>query len=334
MIFLYNGNRSFLGGTQMKKKKWLKIILGIIGILLIINIVAGFFFYNLAIERNVKEFLQGNTDLEVSAEAMDVFLEGDWREWVDQQDFEEMELTAYDGLKLQGYFLKAKEPTNKTVVLAHGYLGRGSDMGLYGQYYYEELGYNVFFADSRGHGDSEGDYIGFGWDDRLDFIDWTDQLIEKLGPDTEIVMHGVSMGAATVLMATGEQLPENVKAIVADSPYTSVYDMFAYQMKRMYHLPAIPILPTTSMVTKMQAGYSLTEASALDQVKKAEVPILYIHGNADTFVPTRMTEELYENTKSDAEIMTVDEAGHGEAFVLAKDKYIEKLNGFLGKHME
>ena len=318
----------------MKKKKWLKIILGIISILLIINIVAGLYFYNLVIERNVKDFLVGNADLEVTAEAMDVFLDGDWREWVAEQDYEEIELTSDDGLKLQGSLLEAEEPTNKTVVLVHGYLGRGTDMGLYAEYYYETLGYNVFFADMRGHGESEGDYIGFGWHDRLDVIDWTDLLIEKLGPDTEVVVHGVSMGAAAVLMASGEHMPEQVKAIVADSPYTSVYDLFAYQMKRMYHLPAVPILPTTSAVTKMRAGYSLTEASALDQVKKAEVPILYVHGEADDFVPTRMAEELYENTKSDAEIMKVEGAGHSESFVVAKEKYTKKLEAFLSEYME
>src|SRR5690625_1992149 len=101
--FLYNGIRSFfLGGTQLKKNKWLKIILGIISILLIINIVAGLYFYNLVIERNVKDFLVGNVDLEVTAEAMDLFLDGDWREWVAEQDYEEMELTSDDGIKLQG----------------------------------------------------------------------------------------------------------------------------------------------------------------------------------------------------------------------------------------
>src|SRR5699024_10661829 len=102
-----------------------------------------------------------------------------------------------------------------------------------------------------------------------DYVDWTNMVVDKLGSDAEIVLHGVSMGAATVLMASGEDLQGNVKAIVADSPYTSVYDMFAYQMKRMYHLPDIPFLPSTSLVTKMRAGYSLTEASALDQAKKA-----------------------------------------------------------------
>ncbi|AVQ98514.1 alpha/beta hydrolase [Oceanobacillus iheyensis] len=319
----------------MKKKRIISIGIGILSILLVIDIIASYYFYNLAIERNVKDFLQGNADLEVSAEAMDVFIEGDWREWVDNQDFEHWEMTSYDGLELKGYYLPAKEPTNKTVVLAHGYLGNARDMGLYGQYYYEQLGYNIFTADMRGHGNSGGDYIGFGWHDRLDYIDWMDKIIEKTGDDTEIVMHGVSMGAATVLMASGEKdLQPNVKAVVADSPYTSVYDMFDYQLERMFHLPAFPILPSTSVVTKMKAGYSLSEASALDQVKKAEVPILYIHGNADTFVPTKMTEELLENTKSEAEMITFDGAGHGEAFVTQEDRYVSKLNEFLEKHIK
>ncbi|WP_058950774.1 alpha/beta hydrolase [Oceanobacillus picturae] len=320
---------------MVKKKRIIGIGIGILSILLVIDIIASYYFYNLAIERNVKDFLQGNADLEVSAEAMDVFIEGDWREWVDNQDFEHWEMTSYDGLELKGYYLPAKEPTNKTVVLAHGYLGNARDMGLYGQYYYEELGYNIFTADMRGHGNSGGDYIGFGWHDRLDYIDWMDKIIEKTGDDTEIVMHGVSMGAATVLMASGEKgLQPNVKAVIADSPYTSVYDMFDYQLERMFHLPAFPVLPSTSVVTKMKAGYSLSEASALDQVKKAEVPILYIHGNADTFVPTKMTEELLENTKSEAEMITFDGAGHGEAFVIQEDRYVSKLNEFLEKHIK
>ncbi len=318
----------------MKKKKWLKIILAIIGLLFILNIVAGLYFYNLVIERNVKDFLVGNADLEINAEAMDIFLEGDWREWIAEQDYEKMELITDDGLKLQGSLLRAEKPTSKTVLLVHGYLGVGTDMGLYAEYYYKTLGYNVFFADLRGHGESEGDYIGFGWHDRLDIIGWSKQLADKLGPDTEIVMHGVSMGAAAVLMASGEQLPSQVKAIVADSPYTNVYDLFAYQMKRMYHLPAIPVLPSTSLITKLRAGYTLGGASALEQVKKAEVPILYIHGEADDFVPTMMAEELYENTKSDTAIMTVPGAGHSEAFVVAQKEYEKKLETFLGKYME
>ncbi|MYL60908.1 alpha/beta hydrolase, partial [Virgibacillus halodenitrificans] len=90
-----------------KKKRWLQAGISLITILLIIDVIAGVYFYNLAIERNVKDFLVGNSDLEVSAEAMDVFTEGDWRDWVRDQEFEQMEMTSYDGLKLKGYFLKA-----------------------------------------------------------------------------------------------------------------------------------------------------------------------------------------------------------------------------------
>ena len=110
--------------------------------------------------------------------------------------------------------------------------------------------------------------------------------------------------------------------------------MFKYQMTRMFHIPSFPILNTTSLVTQMKAGYSLTEASSLNQVKKAEVPILYIHGGADTFVPTELAQKLYENTKSETEMITIDGAGHGESFVIAKEKYITTLNRFLDKYVK
>ncbi|AXI08644.1 alpha/beta fold hydrolase [Oceanobacillus sp. 143] len=318
----------------MKKNKlWIRLGIVILSLLLILDIGAGYFFYNLAIDRNVKEFLIGNADLEVSAEAMDVFIDGDWRSWAANQDFEQWEMESYDGLNLQGYYLEADAPTNKTVVFAHGYLGSARDMALFGQYYYEELGYNMFTADLRGHGQSEGDYIGFGWHDRLDYLGWINRIIEELGPKTEIVLHGVSMGAATVLMTSGEELPSNVKAVVADSPYTNVADLFGYQLERMFHLPKVPIIPTTGLVTKFKAGYTLKEASALDQVKKATVPILYIHGSEDAFVPAEMAKELYENTASDAELLLVDGASHGESIVIAHDTYVKKLSQFLTKYV-
>jgi hypothetical protein len=312
----------------------LKIVGGLLVFLLIIDIAAGIFFYKLAIERGTKDFLTGNADLEVSAEAMDVFTEGDWRTWADEQPFEFWEMESFDGLELQGYFLEAEEPTNKTVIFAHGYLGRARDMALFGEYYYEELGYNMFTADSRGHGRSEGDYYGFGWHDRLDYVKWIDRVIEELGEDTEIILHGLSMGAATVLMTLGEELPDNVKLAVADSPYSSVYELFDYQLGRMFSLPSFPILPTTGMVTDIQAGYTFKEASALDQVQKAEVPILYIHGGSDTFVPTEMTEKLHAHTETDTEMFIVPEANHGESIILDREGYLTAMNTFFDRHLE
>ncbi|MFD1335051.1 alpha/beta hydrolase [Oceanobacillus iheyensis] len=317
-----------------KKKKWIWIVSSIAILLIIINFTAAYFFYHLAIERNVKDFLSGNQDLEVSAETLDVLLDGDWRNWSDEQNYENWNITSHDGLNLEGYFLRAKEPSNKVVIMAHGYLGKGKDMALYGEHYVEELGYHMLTPDMRGHGQSDGDYIGFGWHDRLDMMDWIDQVIDRFGEDVEIVLHGVSMGASTMLMTSGEDLPSNVKAIVADCPYTSVADLFDYQIDRMYNLPSFPFIPSTSLVTQMFAGYTFDEASALDQVQKTEIPIYYVHGEEDQFVPTEMTEKLYEKTSSPKELLLVDSAGHGEAFVKNEDMYIEKLNLFLNKYLD
>lgn len=318
----------------MRKIGWKKLLVLIVAFFLVFQVAGSFFFYNLAIKRGPKDFLTGNADLKVSAETMEVFLNGDWRQWVNDQPYEEMKLTSRDGLELQGYFLEAKKPSNKLVILTHGYLGHAKQMGLYGQFYYEQLGYNIFMPNARGHGRSGGDYYGFGWPDRLDLIDWTKLLVQKLGQDTEVVYHGLSMGAATVLMASGEEeLPAQVEAIVADSPYASVYELFSYQMDRMFHLPAFPLLDNMSILTQAKAGYSLKEADALSEVKRTDVPILYIHGNADTFVPTEMTKMLFNATKSEKDLLLVDGANHGEAFVKDEAAYKQKLVEFLGRHI-
>ncbi len=318
----------------MNRKSIIKWLIGLVIVTLTINSLVGVFFYNLVIKRGPKEFLQNNADLDVEPEILGEFLNGDWVEWTKDQEFETLQMKSYDNLNLQGYYLPAKEKSEKLVVFAHGYLGEAKDMGFFGQYYHEELDFNFFTPDFRGHGESEGDYYGFGWHDRLDIMDWLDLLIEKEGEDVEIVLHGLSMGASAILMASGEQLPEQVKFIVADSPYTSVYDMFAYQMKRMYKLPDKPILPTLSIVTKLRADYSLTEASTIEQVKKATLPILYIHGKEDTFVPTHMALKLSDQTASDYEVLTIEGAGHGESYIIEQKAYQDKLNEYIEQYLD
>ncbi|AMQ04654.1 MULTISPECIES: alpha/beta hydrolase [Sporosarcina] len=315
--------------------KWKRLLVLFATVFLLIQIIGSFFFYELAVKRGPKDFLQKNADLEVSDKAMNLFLNGDWIGWVADQNFERLTLTSRDGLKLSGYYLPASKPTDKLVILTHGYLGNAKQMGLFGQHYHNDLDYNIFMPDARGHGKSEGNYYGFGWPDRLDLIDWTQLLVEKLGTDIKVVYHGLSMGAATVLMASGEEeLPSQVKAIIADSPYASVYQLFQYQMNRMFHLPAFPLLDSTSVLTKIRAGYSFREASALKEVEKTSVPILYIHGESDTFVPTELTKDLYRHTSSDAELYLVPNANHGESIALDEDKYNMKIDQFLNRYIE
>lgn len=317
------------------KINWRKLLLLALVVFLAVQVIGSLFFYELAIKRGPKDFLQENADLEVADETMDLYLNGEWIDWVEEQNFERMTMTSRDGLELNGYYLPAAVPTDKLVILTHGYLGNAKQMGLFGIFYYKDFGYNIFMPDARGHGLSEGDYYGFGWPDRLDLIDWTNMLVEKMGSDTEVVYHGLSMGAATVLMASGESdVPSQVKAIVADSPYQSVYQLFSYQMNRMFHLPAFPLLDSTSLVTKIRAGYLFREASALKAVQKTKIPILYIHGKADTFVPVNMAIDLYSKTASSSELFLVDKANHGESYALQQTAYEQKVQQFLNNYLE
>ena len=308
-------------------KKWIIFIILLIPAILT---VASFYFYHVAVQRSEKEFLDDNPDLATST---DRSLLEQGLKWMKHSPFETVALTSTDGLKLKAYYLEADIPTTQTVIIAHGYSSRAKYMAAYAKYYHETLNYNVLMPDARGHGASEGDYIGFGWPERKDYLQWIDYIIKRNGDDSRIALHGVSMGASTVLMTSGEKLPNQVKTIIADCGYTSAKDVLSYQLKRMYHLPSFPILQSTSILTKIRAGYSFEEASALKQVKKTKLPILYIHGEKDTFVPVEMVHELYEATPTEKELYLVPEAEHGNAYDMNPGLYEKKISTFLTDYM-
>lgn len=145
-------------------------------------------------------------------------------------------------------------------------------MAIYGELFHE-LGYNVLIPDNRAHGDSQGEMIGYGWLDRRDYIGWLNQILENNGQKSDIVMYGMSMGAATVLSTSGENdLPNQVKAIIADSSYTSVIEEIKHEAGDMYGLPWFPLVNVVSGISKVRAGYSYEEASPLRQVEKNTRP--------------------------------------------------------------
>lgn len=302
-----------------------KIILGIILVLVIVLIAAGNYFYSYAVVPAKKDFLadgskKKSTEL-ISAE--------NW--FNDKNNRSDWQLTSTDGLKLSAYYLPAEKDQHKTAIIAHGYMGQASDMPQYAKIYHD-LGYNVLMPDARGHGKSEGDYIGFGWHERKDYLQWIDRVIKK-DPQSEIVLHGVSMGGATVMMTSGEKLPDNVKAFVEDCGYSSVKGELNYQLKQMFNLPSFPLIPVTSLVTKIRAGYFFGEADAIKQLNKNKRPMLFIHGDQDDFVPYSMLAEVYAATKGPKEQYVVHGAKHAEALSSDPSMYQKKVTEFIQKYV-
>ncbi|MBP1045625.1 alpha/beta hydrolase [Enterococcus sp. BWM-S5] len=306
---------------------WKKVIIGIVLILFVVLLGAGLYFYNYAVVPSKKSFIDDDTpgtDVTVSPEETWFQEEADREEWA---------LISEDRLKLKAIYIPAEKPTDKNAILAHGYMGTAESMGKYAKMYHD-WGYNVLVPDARGHGKSEGDYIGFGWPERKDYVQWIDTILEKNDSDSQITLFGISMGAATVMMTSGEKLPENVKAIVEDCGYTSAEDELSYQLNEMFGLPKFPLVYVTSGITKLRAGYFFGEASAVKQLKKNTTPMMFIHGKADDFVPFYMLDEVYEATDVPKEKYVVDTAKHGEAYTKDPEMYKERVAAFLEKYMD
>jgi len=284
--------------------------------------------YKLAIHRNRKTFLASDPNMPKVEEDEAV---REIREWYRSQPFEEVSIRSHDGLTLRGDYLEAAEPTGQAAILAHGYSGQRGDMAAFARFY-RELGFNVLLPDSRGHGSSDGHYIGFGWHDRKDYARWVEYLVGRIGPGARIVLHGVSMGGGTVLMASGEPLPEQVKCIISDCAYSSVADILKYQLKQMFKLPAFPLIPITSLICKWKAGFFFGEASAVRQVSRAEKPILLIHGDRDTYVPTSMSNDLFGAIRGEKERLIVPGAQHGTSFLVDPHGYRRAVLGFIGRY--
>ena len=253
------------------------------------------------------------------------------RNWMGKANVETVSLQSADGLKLSGEAVITDPESHLWVIAVHGYRGNHAFMSALASYYGLK-GWNALLPDLRGCGDSEGDYIGMGWPDRKDMLQWIGWIIER-DQDAQIVLHGISMGGATVMMTAGEAMPGQVKAVVEDCGYTSVWDIFADEMAYLFHLPAFPLLHIASGISSLRAGYGFTEASALDQIAKAQVPVLFIHGSEDNFVHTDMVYRVYDACPTEKQLLVVDGAGHGNSYNHAPDIYFETVFSFLDAHM-
>ncbi len=311
------------------------ILLFIILVTLIIVICyVGNYLYNLGINPKYPKDLifKNNTNEETNQNETSGVFNIDSKTWLYKySNYTDLFLKSKDNLKLHNYIIKNKNKSNKWIIAVHGYTSNGKYMASYAQKFYE-MGYNIIIPDLRGHGKSEGNYIGMGWHERLDIIDLTNYIANNY-KDSQIVLFGVSMGAATVMSASGEELPRNVKAVIEDCGYTSTWNQFAYQLKSLFKLPAFPLMHIASIICKTRAGYFISEASPIKQIKKSKTPTLFIHGDKDGFVPFFMLDELYNASPVEKEKLIIPDAKHAKANYVNPKLYWETIENFLNKYI-
>lgn len=253
-------------------------------------------------------------------------------DWFDETDKEKITIWSEQFQKnLHADFFKSTTGSDTFVICIHGYTSSPRHMGIYAKQFYE-WGYNVLMPSLRGHADSEEEFISMGWYDRLDVVQWINYLVEKY-PNCKIILHGVSMGAATTMMTLGEELPDNVKLAIEDCGYTNVWDILKHKMTQM-KVPEFPFLFSANSINKLQSKFSFKEASCTEQLKKSKTPTLFIHGDADTFVPYDMLQVVYDACPTEKDILTVPGAPHARSVCAHPDLYWNKVKEFIDKYID
>lgn len=254
--------------------------------------------------------------------------------WINQQAVEVIDMQSDRGYNLKGYLLMAKQPSNKFVIFAHGY--RSDHLGDPANFekYYHDKGFNFLSIDHVAAGESQGDYVGFGYFESTDMLKWVDYLIQRFSDDIELIFHGVSMGGATVCQ-TASRVPQQVKLIVSDCAFTSGYDQFTSVANSVGIKKTVPfILKGFNLLNKKLAGFDFKLTDVRESVKNSKVPMLFVHGSEDDYVPTKMVYELYDICENEKDLFVVDGAKHAISIMVDNVGYKAKLDEFIGKYIK
>lgn len=252
--------------------------------------------------------------------------------WLKEHHAQDVYVTSQDGLKLHGYWIPAENPRG-TILLAHGYRSTMLvDFGLAFAFYHA-LGMNILVPHQRAHGESEGRYITFGVKESEDMKCWIEFHNKNFGM-RQMILSGMSMGASTVLYLADQQLPENVKCIIADCGFTSPKAILDVVYRGVVHIPSGPSLWAADLFARLFAGFNLNQKDTKQVLKNAKLPVMMVHGLADDFVPSYMSQQGYDICTGVKELLLVEGAGHGVSFLKDKETYTKRIIAFLEKHLE
>lgn len=239
---------------------------------------------------------------------------------MEELTFEDVWIKSFDGKKLYGRYYHVMDNAPLEIQF-HGYRGTAfRDFGG-GNKLARGLGHNTLLIDQRAHGKSEGSTITFGVRERLDCKSWVDYAVKRFGEDQKIILSGISMGAATVLMASDLNLPKNVKGIIADCPYSCPKEIIKKVCREDMKMPRGSEVFAYLGGFIFGKGLKLSKSSALKSVASTNIPILIIHGEADGFVPCKMSEDIYSKAPDNVRLETFPNAGHGYSFIVDDERY-------------
>ena len=304
----------------------------VIGLNCLTGCLAGKYMCNYALLPNP----HGVDDIERTRHKADSLLPGSTK-WYDDLKaagvLKDTTITGYRGFKVHACYVPAANPAKAqgTAIVVHGYTDNHFVFLYLVRMYRDQFNYNVLFPDLQYHGLSEGDHAQMGWYDRLDVEKWA-EVAHNIFKDDFMVVHGVSMGAATTMMMSGDQLPAYIRAFVEDCGYASVWDQFKANLKQTFHLPPFPILTSANIVCKNRYGWSFKEASSMAQLAKCERPMLFIHGDADDFVPFSHLQMNYDaKVKGYKEMWVAPGAVHANSYAKYPEEYTRRVKEFLEK---
>lgn len=244
-------------------------------------------------------------------------------------------ILADDGTRLHALYLYADTLTPNTAVVVHGYTDNAVRMLHIAYLYNHDLHYNVLLPDLRFSGLSGGSHLQMGWNDRLDVLHWTavaNELFAVPTAGTHMMLHGISMGGATIMCASGEVQPPYVNCYVDDCGFTSVWDEYRSELNKQFGLPAFPLLYLADLATRLRYGWGFREASARKQIARCCLPMLFIHGDHDTFVPTWMGDSLYAAKQGEKAYWRVSGAGHADSYLLHPEEYTARVRDFAERY--
>ena len=242
---------------------------------------------------------------------------------------EEMSITSFDGLTLRGKYYEFA-PGAPIELMFHGYRGDAERDLSGGVQRCFQLGRSALLVDQRSCAASEGNVITFGINEHRDCLSWLTFMLQRFGKEVKIILTGISMGAATVLMVSDQDLPPNVLGILADCGYDSAKEIIKKVLRQM-GLPAALGYPFVKLGAKLYGHFDLEERSPVEAVKNATVPVIFFHGESDDFVPCDMSRINYEACRGKKMLVTIPNAGHGLSYPVDPERYLGALREFFGE---